>query len=288
MLINWNNVIDQFSRNYGINDALISFLNEAEIAEKLSREKINTQQPHIDLDTTESFMHHLVCENRLTNKNFKMLTQSVPYDYGLTEISGINREKMEILVTQTQIAPKPENFNDLKINFPELHQTFLDVFVNDVMEDLESYKFDGGDITHILKSEKFDLPNKLAVIETVEESIIIRNTGAVGELRRLMFNHHPLPISKTLMIAVLNQYAPLNQRIQLFNMYYKAFDGNDAQAIFGNFPAPYNKIGIRHTSFVIDSAAELQYLANNLQETEMIVNHKPDKKGIKIINFKWN
>lgn len=288
LVVSWDNMIEHFNRHDGIDEALVNYLNDPEIAGKLSVNDIDIEQPYIDLETTENFMHHLVCEGRLTDLNFALLTKAVTYNYDMEEISGISREKLSTLIDRTQIAPKPENFKELKSLYPGLHHNFLDIFVPDVMSDLANYVIDGSDITHIMKSASFELPDKLIVIEAVGDEIIKRSATALMEIRALMFAYHPLPIRKNIIIAVLNLYGPLNQRIQLFNMYYRTFEGSDAQAVFGNFPAPFNKIGVRHTSFMIDDEIEFQYLANNLQEIGMIVNHKPDKKGIKIINFKWN
>jgi chaperonin cofactor prefoldin len=288
ILVNWNNVLDYFYRHESIDETLVNFLNDAEISHKLAAVKIKTQRPHIDLATTESFMHHLVCEGRLSTDNFKLLVKCSSNDYDVEEISGISREQLEILINESQIKPKPANFDALKADYLGLHSSFLDVFVDDVMENLSSYPLDGNDIAYILHSEAFELPNKLKVIKSVNENIITESKAVLVQLRQLMFQKHPLPITKAMKIAVLDQYAPLNERIQLFNMYYQAFEGNDAQAVFKNFPSPYSKIGVRHTSFVIPDEPELQFLANNLDEIHMIANHKPDKKGIKIINYKWN
>ncbi len=285
--VTWNNVIEHFSRHEEINQSLVDFLNTPDIGNLLTDKKIDTSRPHINLETTESFMHHLVSENRLNIESFELVTNAVPYDYDVTEINNIDSEKMRLLIKRTQIAPKPENFTELRNSFPNLQYIFLDVHKADVLADLENYNVDGYDIAYILDSNVYNLTEKLTVLKSVEESVITNSPKALEEIRKLMFRHAPFPITKNLMIAVLNQYSPIDQRIQLFNMYYKAFEGSDAQSIFSNFPAPYNKIGIRHTSFIIDDTTELQYLANNLLETGMIVNQKPDKKGIKIINFKW-
>jgi hypothetical protein len=186
----------------------------------------------------------------------------------------------------TQIKPQSANFIALKADHPGLQHIFLDVFVAEVLADLTNYPLDGHDLAYILRSGAYDLLNKLTIIEAVDENIITGSNAALTEISRLMYQHHPLPVSKPIMIAVLNQPAPLDQQIQLFNMYNQNFDSGDAQAVFKNFPPPYNKIGLRHTSFIVPAEGEFKFLANNLEQIHMIHNQKPDKKGIKsqIIN----
>ncbi|WP_156166665.1 hypothetical protein [Pedobacter sp. BMA] len=284
--INWNNVTDYFVR-HGFDRILLEYLNESEIFQALTLQKINIKDPHIEIESLSTFMLTLVNQADLSEEAYGHLIKSIPYHYDMEEIDDLGKEKMKLLVENEMVAPSQENFHQLQTHYPTLQHIFLDHYVPDFMDAFSEYNLNGSDIAHILQSENFNAEQRLEVIKNSSEELILKSSNALSAIRNVMFSDHPLDISKALMIAVLQRDFNINQRVKLFNMYYTHFGSEDTIPIFHTFPAPFDKIGKRHTTLVIEQTSENIFLAVNLKSRGMISSQKPDKNGIKISNFKW-
>ncbi|WP_316738529.1 hypothetical protein [Pedobacter aquatilis] len=282
----WENLIEYFHRHAVLDNPIVDYLNNKETAEGLSKLKINISTPYIDKDTTKRFILQLINTEDISNNFYEQYIKQIPYDYSIENLH-VNEEKMRILIALTILEPKPENFIKLKIDYSGLQYDFLDVFSGDALSEADAYELDIEDVGHIFESKAINESLKISALQSVNSSIITGSHKALITIKNLMFSLHPLQISKEIMIAVLQQNFRVEERVKLFNMYYKNFDSHDTTSIFKNFPTPYNKIGEKHTSPIVEDTIENQFLANNLKENNMISNSKPYKKGIKIINFKW-
>ena len=281
----WENLIEYFSRHDNL-DATIDYLNEKDNAITLSTKKINTDKPYLGSETTTSFTQHLLNEESLSNDTYQLLVKSIRHEWEFDKVSGISEEKMAILIDASIIGPYPENYEKLKEEYAGLHLAFIEKYSADFLGAIDDFPVDGNDIAFLLRSVAFTPEEKNTIITSVDQSIILKSTASLNEIASLIFAHHPFTIPKDILMGVLQQARPVQERVKLFNMHYKLLSKPDIQNIFSTYPYPYSDIGVTYKSPTIDFTAENRFLEHNLKELKFISNSKDEKKGIKLISFK--
>jgi len=151
---------------------------------------------------------------------------------------------------------------------------------------VSEYDIDGDDLLYVFKSAKFTSEQKNTIINTVDSSLIIKNTRLLAVITRLIFDNEPFNIPNEILIAALTASLPADDRLKLFNMRYHLFSKVDIPLIFRTFPYPFSDIGVLHKNPVLPFNQENIYLANNLKSQNWIASVKEDRRGKRIINFK--
>ena len=283
----WQNLIGYFVREKQIiSPAMMSFINEDANAKALASDEIDISNPSPDLATVEAFMLAIVNETGIDDISYEIILPCLRYDYDLDEIKEIGDEKIKLLIEYFMLKPTADNFIKLKTKYPDLRFEFLLKSKNDFLADIAAFELDTADLNYLMRSSGFIPAEKKDIIEATEIDLIISDANVLKAIAKLIFDHHPFTVDKTILVAILQQSLPVNDRVKLFNMHYKLFTKADIPTIFSTFPYPYSDIGVLYTSPVIDYGTENGYLARNLKSEEFTANYKEEKKGIRIINYK--
>lgn len=283
----WLNIANYYYRiDKKFEKGVIKFLNKEENATSLHDEEIDFEELLSDDESIRKFTSAVIHEERIENEKFRLLVKKFPTDFSVAELENVSGARMKVIIQEELLDNDSANFIKLKEVFSPLHLLYLDKAATDVIDYLEDYVLDGDDIKYIFNSDVYSKEQKNLIINKIDPEIILVNPATLLQLGRFILANFPFSVPKSIVIGALQQALPINDRVQLFNMHYTAFNAADIPAIYQTFPPEYSDIGRLTYSPVIPKERENEFLAKNLYDRKFIANYKEDKRGIRIINFK--
>jgi len=286
ILQNWNNVFLYYDavEDEEFDDVLIDFFNNPLNYEVLCETDLQSDNSR-DTDFIKMISGKLLKCKRLDLEAYKHLLDSLPYTYSKIDYDQLNDEMLGALLDKKVLSLSADNFKGLKnkgINFStrliEIHQTkFVETFTELPLEE--------KDWINILKSSLITVQNKLAVIEKIDDSIII-NSASIANLvgsiwtvdSRVLFRYEVLE-------TIFKSNTSVEKRIALLNVHFPNLDNAQIQALTEKLGEDYTKLFMKQHKPVFSYKAFNIDLFNQLQERGLIIRYEVEDKGHSIRVF---
>jgi energy-coupling factor transporter ATP-binding protein EcfA2 len=280
----WDNILNNFeAHENALSDQAIVFLNHLPNAEALSKDLITNSESSIESE--HLLIAALLKTSSITANAFEFLVKSIPEIDPEPDFAEIDEDHTGILIENDLVLLSPENFASLKTNFESQHVGLAERQTESFIADIENYALDTDDLIKLLRSDKFDIGQKLVMLYSVDEDIVIVNTTLLTIVGRLAIANIAFKLKKKTLTAVLTKTLTLQERIKLFNMNFISFSSADVTTILQLLPPPYSEIAIKGRRPLLPYSEENNYFVNNLKTLRYISKQTEEKKGIRISTY---
>ncbi|WP_264549920.1 hypothetical protein [Flavobacterium sp. N2820] len=215
LIVSWQNIIDYFKEFNEIDNVLVEYLNRKEIFDILSKEIIEEEDDRIKTQFITKLIH-----SSIDIESYSSLATKIPYHYNFSEVEGVEKNKVEILIKNNVIPFSVENFTDIKNIHEQLILIYSELNKDDFFESIEELPFTSTIVLDIMNSKVFSEGNKLDVIKTIDENLIIEDRNLQSFICKFLLNQVNISISETLLNSLLSSNNLISTKVALFNKYY--------------------------------------------------------------------
>lgn len=282
---NWSDIITRFVRNENvISESVITFLNNNENAEILSKQQI-PKEP--DESVTKKISKAIILNEDINNESYTLLLKSVPYYYRDLDFENMSNEKVKLLLENNKLGLSQENYNRLRENFVKLHTALIEKREHELSDNIDNLEFDDDDIIALLKSSILSVKEKHTIIATYDNEAIITNIEILGLISTLVNSNNSNDWDKEILKAIItNSKITIEDKITLFNITNHRFEKNDIMEILQSLPEPYSSIVENGKRPLLPQNAINTGFANVLKIKKYIKDFKPEKGGMRISTFR--
>lgn len=216
----WTNLYPYYQHKQGLDLHLVSFLNVRGNFELLSTLKVTNLEGNEE--EIEKFAYDIATNDTVTVESFRSLISSFPYEYDDLEISGVNAEKVDIMIEHKFILYSFVNYNTLKSDFNGKNISLGEQVPDEFIADFESRNFDASDFLLVLKSTKFTRDQKITVLKAITVDKLAGNEELKAEMIGLLLTGYE-EISYPVLKGLLGAAYDLERKVSLLNLYVGRF-----------------------------------------------------------------
>lgn len=285
----WENLIHYYSSNENkLDNSVITFLNDSEVAKTLSKTKIDKDHPKQDLDTVKQFLIDLLQTNQLSNEVYESVLKSIPFKYNrgiaLTQLSV---EKQKLLISKRVLNLTEDNYNMLRSGSEKLHLELMkankDVFLNSNF----LFELDSDDFYNLLISSEFSFKEKSVITKSVDQSLIISDNRSLKKCGEYCLSSSDFRVSRSILKPLLMlEVLSTEDRIKLFNINYSDLTTDETREFLTQLPEPYSEIAILGKRPTIIDNTENRTFLTYLKELNIIKDYTITNKKLRVSTFR--
>lgn len=279
----WENVIDYYENiEEKIDESTLVFLNNVENVTELKKSKIPYVKENRKL--IESLSSSIILSEEIENENYNPITNSIPFSFPQTlNFIELSFEKVEILIKNRRLIFKKENYDLIKENFDKLNIKFLENYSEDYLANFDEYTIDGNDFSALIASSEFLVNQKFELIEKCDESIISTIQNNINLVSDFVIANTFSAISNSLLECLATKSTNKINRIKIFNKYHSKISNSTLSEFLQSLGYPYTDVLTLKKRPILTSNQHNFDLATILKSKGLILNHKQEKDGIRII-----
>jgi hypothetical protein len=279
----WENVIDYYENiEEKVDESTIVFLNNVENVTELKKSKIPYVKENRKL--IESLSSSIILSEEIENENYNPITNSIPFSFSQTlNFIELSFEKVEILIKNRKLIFKKENYDLIKENFDKLNIKFLENYSEDYLANFDEYTIDGNDFNALITSSEFLVNQKFELIEKCYESLISTIQNNINIVSDFVIANNFSAISNSLLECLVTKSANKINRIKIFNKYHSKISNSTLSEFLQLLGYPYTDVLTLKKRPILTSNQHNFDLATILKSKGLILNHKQEKDGIRII-----
>ena len=273
----WENIFDYYdAKQQGLFDeVLVTFLNEPENYEPLSRQKIEGEEREEDY-IQEINTVLLLCES-IEIEAYTELLDSLDYIYDDINVENLSNEKIEAIISKGILNLTPANFDSLKSKGENLHIKLIEERHNDLIEIYNELSLVSSDWIHIFQSAKVSLPNKLSLVQNLDDSIIVNDPEVADAVCRILPVDRYVPVNYEVLYAMFNVHTVLSKKIALLNLNFDNLDNSQIQFLIETFGGDYLKIFKKQSKPKFDNNPQHITLFDKLRMRDLIIRSEPNE-----------
>jgi hypothetical protein len=215
--VSWQNAIDYFKETYEIDNIITDYLDQQQVYDILSKENITES----DEDKKVIFITKLI-HSDISTESLNALASKISYHYDLTELVGIEEDKIEILIKHDVIPFSSENFAGLNDSYVDLITLFSGLNKISFFKKIAELVFTSLNILNFMRSSDFNAAEKLEIIKVIDESLIINDRNVQSAVCDFLATQQTISISEALINSLLQSSSLLSNKVTLFNKYYNS------------------------------------------------------------------
>lgn len=279
----WENVIDYYENiEEKIDESTLVFLNNVENVIELKKSKIPYVKENRKL--IESLSSSIILSEEIENENYNPITNSIPFSFPQTlNFIELSFEKVEILIKNRRLIFKKENYDLIKENFDKLNIKFLENYSEDYLANFDEYTIDGNDFSALIASSEFLVNQKFELIEKCDESLISTIQNNINLVSDFVIANTFSAISNSLLECLVTKSTNKINRIKIFNKYHSKISNSTLSEFLQSLGYPYTDVLTLKKRPILTSNQHNFDLATILKSKGLILNHKEEKDGIRII-----
>ncbi|MCD8399463.1 YobI family P-loop NTPase [Tenacibaculum finnmarkense] len=285
--VNWDDILYLYAYNQKnkFSESLVYFMNNNEIAKELSKNKIDKEHP--DEETAKAFIREILLEDKFNNDSYGYLLKSVPYIYSSLSFEHLSLEKIELLIENKILIVNYKNFKLLKENFDDFHISLIEEDTKKFIKEIDTFELDNSDILCVLKSEKFNINQKVEFIKSHTETIFTTEIQLLNQIGFLLISNLELQIEKEIINSVILKSNLKNlDKIKIFNKYNSLFNNDEIELFIISLGEPYSNISEKGKRPLIEFIESNEYFLKILVRKKYISKYEIEKKGIRISTFR--
>ncbi len=283
----WGNVVIYYEYAGKVfDDDLIEFLNRSENYTKLSKAKFDAGEEMAEEDKESLSVALIECEG-LSIGSYTALLQGIPQAYSRWKninLADFSKEKVGVLIEQGFLALTPENYDFLKAHFKPKHITFLEYHATQCDSFADLFEFDNEDVHALLESAIFSLTQKVRLIHTVDENLIIEREATCALVGRLLHKAQDQSVlSFTLLEHLVRHASEPEQKVRLMLWHWDVVQDEDRiTALLQACGEPYSQLTQKGPRPTLQPTEYNYSLAEKLEEFGYISSISKEKNAIRI------
>lgn len=277
----WKNLMAYYKKSKEFDETIIDYLNLEHNYNILSKPPFIDDS---DAGVKTSFPKDLINSN-ISDESFSKLTYSLPFTYkDGNEFISISNSKMKSLIESKRILLSTDNYTIIDESYNDLLILLVEQNVNDFIKSIEEYTLNSSIILEILNSKIFNTSQKLSIIESTTDTILIDNKKLLIKLSEFLLDNRINKISFVLLTELISNSSTLKHKVELTNNYFTFIENINLIAIIEKI-GEFSKLLLgKHPK--VDNTVYNQQLINNL-EGKLISKKKAskDNKQIELFPF---
>jgi hypothetical protein len=288
ILETWGNIFSVYLLNEKeFSDELNSFIDVPKNSSNLSGRRINKEYP--DKVTADEFIVSLLKNENISNENYSLIMNSIPYIYNSLDFSTLSFEKAEILIDKNKLTTNVSNFNMLKESFDNLHIKLIEHNSQNFIENIDSFEIDDDDLLKLLRSSILLINQKETIIEFNGFEIFTENSTLLNQIIELLLDNLNLNIDKNILKSILlTQELKTSEKIQIIIINHHKLEKEDLMEILSSLEESYSRITVYGKRPLISNNDLNLEFVDILKEKSCISKYSIEKKGIRISTFRFN
>lgn len=280
----WENIFDYYdAEQQGVfDDVLVTFLNEPENYESLSRQKIEGEEREEDyIEEINTIL--LLCDS-IDIEAYTELLDSLDYVYDDINVENLSNEKIEAIISKGILNLTPNSFDSLKSKGGNLHIKLIEERQSDFIEIHNELSLVSSDWIHIFQSAKVSLTNKLSLVQSMDDNIIINDHKLSDAVCRILPVDRYVPINYEVLYAMFNVHTVLSKKIALLNLNFNNLDDNQIQFLIETFGGDYLKMFKKQNKPKFPNNPQHIALFDKLRKRDLIIRYElnEDEKEIRV------
>ena len=282
--VSWNNVYESYISHEEIFSlSMINYLNDLEIAEKLSSVKISNEKDEEGNYIYGDFVRSIIHQESLNDKSYALLTKSSPLGYSSFESEKLSNIKISILIKNTCVNPTEDAFNYLRSNFDGKQIELFEAQQKKLLEIIEDLNLTVNEVEKIVKSEVLDKETKHLCIKQLSDEQIANSLEISQFLVKTFSTKSTLDFSDEIkQILLLNDKINNTDRIKFFEYNHSCLIPNNLDEFIKSLGKEYEVITNRHKHGEIQKNKENSYLLDLLIKIGYISSKSETKNGYKV------
>lgn len=285
----WENLIHYYHSNENkLDNSVITFLNDSEVAKTLSKTKIDKDHPKQDLDTVKQFLINLLQTNQLSNETYENILNSIPFKYNRgIDITKLSVEKNKLLIDKRLLNLTNDNYNILRSVSENLHLELIKVNKDTFLNGNFLFELNADDFYNLLISPEFSFKEKSVITKSVDQSLIIADNRSLKKIGEYCLSSSDFRVSRGIIMNILMSNILLtDNRIQLFNINHSDLSANETIEFLQQLPEPYSEIAILGKRPTIIDNTENRKLLTYLKGLNIIKDYTSTNKKLRVSTFR--
>jgi len=268
----WENIFDYYDclEDKELNETLIDYLNIKNNSTSLSKIKLNTVKDRNE-EFIKSFSQKIIYCNDLEFEAYVNLLKSIPYKYNTIEYEKLDKEKVEWMISNKFITTSTANFDGIKEAFPKLHIKLLEVYENEFVKKNTEFTLDANDWLLLFESKIFSVNNKLEIIKSIDDSVIIQNPKIAEIVCYLLPENEYTSLRYEVLDAMFTSNSSVKKRIALLNLHFDKLDDSQIQSLTEKLGDDYAKIFMKQHKPLFNKTDYHYNFFNKLKDKNLII-----------------
>ena len=282
--VSWNNVYESYiSHEQFFSLSMIEYLNDLEIAKKLSSVKISNEKDEEGNCVYGNFVYSLIHQKDINDESYALLTKSSPWWYSSFESEKLSNIKISILIKNTCVNPTVDAFNYLRSNFDGKQIELFEAQQKKLLEIIEDLNLTVNEVEKIVKSEVLDKETKHLCIKQLSDEQIANSLEISQFLVKTFSTKSTFDFSDEIkQILLLNDKINNTDRIKFFEYNHSCLIPNNLDEFIKSLGKEYEVITNRHKHGEIQKNKENSYLLDLLIKIGYISSKSETKNGYKV------
>lgn len=240
----WATIIKLFhEENDEITDTILSFIDNHENADVISKTKIDREVP--DKETVNKYILIMLTNNNISDEVYALITKSIPYWYSSLDLDNLSSNKIISLIDNTVLQVSNNNVSKLKSIFAPQHIRLLVKYPDELLKHFDTLTLDVSDYTELFKSSTLSVENKQKIYEKIVETDIVSNVELLNAIAVLVSGNVSFVVTDTVLKAVLLQSNIQSQsKIAIFNINAGKYLDDFITPFLQSLGLPYSDIAV--------------------------------------------
>ena len=284
LAISWKNVYESYRSHAGLfSFAVIDYLNDIEIAKKLSNVKISNAKDEDGNYIYKDFILAIIHEEKLIDENYVLLTKSSPLWFSEFETEKLSKYKISKLIKNTCVKPTVDAFNYLRTNFAGTQIELFEEQPKKLLEILSELELTVDEVEKLVKSEELKNETKHLCINQLSDEQIANSLEISQFLVTSFTPNSDFDFSDEIKQALLlNDKINNTDRIKFFEYNYSSLTPNGVDEFIKSLGKEYEGVTDRHRHAEISKNDENCYLLDLLIKIGYISSKTETKNGYKV------
>lgn len=282
--VSWNNVYESYiSHEESFSLSMIDYLNDLEIAKKLSSVKISNEKDEEGNCVYGDFVYSLIHQKDINDESYALLTKSSPCCYSSFETEKLSNIKISILIKNTCVNPTADAFNYLRSNFDGKQIELFEEQPKKLLEIIADLNLTVNEVEKLVKSEVLDKEIKHLCIKQLSDEQIANSLEISQFLVKTFSTKSTFDFSDEIkQILLLNDKINNTDRIKFFEYNHSCLTPNNLDEFIKSLGKEYEVITNRHKHGEIQKNKENSYLLDLLIKIGYISSKSETKNGYKV------
>ena len=262
---------------------MIDYLNDLEIAEKLSSIKISNEKDEEGNCIYRNFVRSIIHQENINDRSYALLTKSSPWWYSSFETEKLSNNRISILIKNTCVNPTVEAFNYLRSNFDGKQIELFEEQPKKLLEIIADLNLTVNEVEMLVKTESLKKETKYLCIKQLNDDEIINSIIISSFLVKTYLHDSNFDFTNTIKQALLlNDKINNTERIKFFEFNYSYLDENGIDEFIKSLGKEYEEITNKHKHAEISKNSENYLLLDLLQKIGYISSITETEKGYRI------
>lgn len=289
--VSWNNVYESYiSHEEFFSLSMIDYLNDLEIAEKLSSIKISNEKDEEGNCIYGDFVRSIIHQENINDRSYALLTKSSPWWYSSFKTEKLSNNRISILIKNTRVNPTVEAFNYLRSNFDGKQIELFEAQQKKLLEIIEDLNLTVNEVEKLVKSESLKQETKYTCIKQLSEDEIINSIIISRFLVETYVQDSSFDFADTIKQSLLlNDKINNIERLKFFEFNYSCLDEDGIDEFIKSLGKEYEEITNKHNHaeifknemnrLLLDLLVKIGYISSKSEtKNGYKVNHKNVKK----------